>query len=330
MTATGYLAAEDRALISLHETSLRNQIVATLNVKPPDPSSYAYFLAKIAPSDAKTAKPSIDDWVRRSTAQGDFFVRNYLLTARDIELPPTPGSDWWPKTFPSDQRKTIMAALVSCRLRTLVDEWLDTGVNAKGESPGGRSIKRALSAHTAVHDFMTQSPLEFLADDYSKFVYPPDPRLRAGNVFESRDLEAIRLFANLIISDWKTRLCKCRHPKCGKYFLHPKPRRLYVHGTFCRPEHQRDASARPLTTARRSEVKSKLTKLAAEWLADPDRRVKPIWKSDPTVKDRLVRHLNDKMSRKLWALKRTPVTKNWVTRNRADIERELAAIRRRP
>ena len=323
--------APDRAIANLSEllaTSLQKQVVAALNIEPPAPSFYALFLKRVVPSEAKAARSQLKSWVGDNVAQGALFVRNYLATAPapHVQSPSTPESRWrWPEMVPRDHRKILVAALVSSHLRTLMDEWLDTGRNdEEGESPGRRNIQMALKANCAVENFVKKYPPQFLGGDYSRFAYGRDGHLEAGNVFEAQNIEATRLFVNFIISDWNKRLCKCRYSRCGKYFLREKPRPLYTNGTFCCREHQRHGSAHALTTARRSKAKFKLIQWAAQWLAEPGRRLGKRWQSDQTLKDRLVVHLNKRMIRlaNLFT-ERKQVRTHWVTRNRDEIEREL-------
>jgi hypothetical protein len=314
--------AQNSAIGNLLLTSIRQEVLKALNVKPPKPSFYISFLERIAPSDANAARSYLEDWVSKNTAQGSLFERNYLALAPEVKLPSTPESGWsWPQTVPRDQGRIVLAALVSSRLRTLVDEWLETGRNREFESPGVRNIEMTYLAYSAVDNFVRQYPPQFVPGGYSSFVYARGGHFKAGNVFESRDVEATRLFVNLIISDWNKRLCKCRY--CGEYFHFEKPRTDYPHGTFCKPEHQRNMSAYALTTSLRSQAKSNLIKLAAHWLAALGPRSAG-WKSDRTLKDQLAKHLSGQMSRKPNLCSgRDQVTGSWVTWNRNQIGREL-------
>ena len=335
MTSIKLSAAQDGEVANLANAlsaSLRQQVIAALNVKPPEPSFYVRFLEKVAPSEASAVRSQLEVWLRRNTNQGALFVRNYLANAPYIQPPSTQESRWrWPRETSREYKQIITTALVSSHLRILVDEWLDTGRNDEGESPGRRSIQMAFKANSAVDKFVRKYPPRFLLGDYSGFTYRREGNLEAGNVFEAQNVEATRLFVNLIISDWKTRLCKCRYSYCGKYFLLEKSRSVYRHGTFCSREHRRDASARALTTERRSVAKASLIKSAAQWLAEPGRRSLQHWQSDRALKDRLAKHLSKQMKKKpTLRTRRADVKAHWVTRHCDEIARELTKLQRNP
>jgi hypothetical protein len=314
----------DAQIKRLHIASIRENIVTALNVRPPSPSAYVSFLGKVAPSGAATSH--WEDWANQNTKQGLLFERNYLALAPEPKLPSTPQSRWtWPETVSHNQGKKVLAAMVSSRLRTLVDEWLETGRNEEGESPTRRNIELTRSAVMEVVDFTSKYHPQFFPGFDSSFMYPLGDH-KAGNVFEARDLEATRLFVNFVITDWKQSLCKCRYSKCGVYFIPKKLRATYPHGTFCKREHQRDMSALAATKARRSNAKSNLMKLAAQWIAarGPDSAG---WQHDGALKDQIAKYLSAQMSRKRNLCSgRDQVTKSWVTWNCEEIETALAAL----
>ena len=109
---------------------------------------------------------------------------------------------------------------------------------------------------------------------------PYDPRLMTKllvygdctGVFSSRRTSSG--FAT--ISDWGHRLCKCRY--CGLYFMHPKPRQWYKHGTFC-GDHQMSWSATGHVKGKRRIIHAALLDIAARALMK--RRVNgPHWQDN--------------------------------------------------
>ena len=157
-------------------TSLQTEIVRALNVQPPLPGIYVRFLGRVVPADTKTARSALKSWVSHQVEQGAFFKRNYLMRAPFISCASTLETGWkWPKTMTSIEKKTIADALVSSRLRALVDVWLDTGWNQNvDESPEKRSLERAPGAHSVVDSFVKKYPPQFILGDFSQFIYQRD------------------------------------------------------------------------------------------------------------------------------------------------------------
>jgi hypothetical protein len=65
--------------------------------------------------------------------------------------------------------------------------------------------------------------------------------------------EAQRLFTGLMLAEWRTSICKCRHPRCGKYFWIRTPQRAgYKNGT-CEPQCRKRLSAEQTVGAARAD-----------------------------------------------------------------------------
>jgi len=143
---------------------------------------------------------------------------------------------------------------------------------------------------------------------------------QAADFFEAAQFEANRLFGGIIASDWSQCLCKCRYRPCGRYFIRAKLRRAYRHGTFCSHEHRNHASAVAVFTAQRSRAKLSLIELAAKWLVQQDRSSP--WQGKVDSRRRLAAFLSMRVGqdRNLQS-GRESVQLNWVTRNRAAIEK---------
>ena len=188
-------------------------------------------------------------------------------------------------------------ALVSAHLRTLVDEWLETGRNPNGtEWPAGRHLSRALLGWDVTCEFLEQSRLNMRpASATTGFVLtiaqPDWKRPLVADYFAAQKAEAKRLFVGILASEWQERLCKCRYDPCGRYFVSRKLRECYRHGIFCSSEHLGRASADALTKARRSQARRSLTEEAAKWLLNHGCDV-AAWQNDRPLKRRLAVYLS--------------------------------------
>jgi hypothetical protein len=226
------------------------------------------------------------------------------------------------------------------RLRQLVDEWIETGFSSDGgDAPQRRELIRTREAVVAVRACAATNPcqLHFLEKTAELVVVVGVP---AASLFNSgrnlidrwsgtRDAiaDADRIFTSMMTSGWKYEVCKCRH--CGRYFIPPKLRRTYRHGTFCSRQHQRLSSAAACTNQRRTRVRDALLDFAATWVLK--RAQNPLWQDDKTLKRSLAAALSAEIARKpdLQA-NRQGIRINWVTWNAAQIEKrrlELVTLR---
>jgi hypothetical protein len=230
------------------------------------------------------------------------------------------------------------SAVIATRLRSLVDEWLDSGRKPDGEErPDQRRLAGTREALATVKASAATTPCRLIfIERTGELVVGVDTALASPDsnpysrldVFKEALAEADRMFTEIMAGEWKYQFCKCR--QCGQYFLLPKPRRSYRHGTFCSREHQRHASAAALTKERRERIKVELLKYAAQWL----RRRRDSGRGrqgDYGLKEALAAALSERISRdpNLRAGKEC-IKVNWVTRHMTEIEkrcRELVTLR---
>jgi len=246
------------------------------------------------------------------------FIRELARTS-----PPEIGDEW----------EAYLLAVLGVSLRSLVDQWLVTGIQDDGsESLASRNLSHT-SASLDLAAYLERYParVDFAANGSELSVCIadvgalPPPTL---NPYYDVGEEATRLFLGMMTSDWKERLCKCVH--CGKYFLHAHPRKVYTHGTFCCRQHQSHATAVRSTKARRVRAKSELLEFAAEHLVK-SKVSGPEWKKSPETRTQLAiqisRHIFKSRNPILKAYAQV-VKSNWVTRNRHEIEQKRIELAR--
>jgi hypothetical protein len=321
----------------LNEVSER-EVLTALNTQPPDPQTYVRFLEAHWKAANPQASPRpmaalihrFPPWIAdQPTGAAELFTQNYLVRAPFYNPPATAPS---PPRAPAEQKlsRVIGDALVSAYLRELVDAWLESGRGTHGsESPAGRNLFRAHHCWEVVYEFLQQHPPSLEPDIQGtgfKLTIAPTrwkPRL-SGSFFAIQRARAHRLFIGILTSPWAFRLCKCRHPRCGRYFVATQIRRSYRHGTFCSREHRVYAGAQAFMKQRRKLAQNELIEQAALWLSRGGRTA--AWQADPRLKVRLVAALNQRIGRSpdLVAV-RGSVGVKWVTRNRAAIERQRKA-----
>jgi hypothetical protein len=315
-------------MLTIQNAVTEYEVIDLLNIEPPSPSSYAQFVERYwraaTPTKRYDVHPSVllRDWADNAIAG---FVRNYLATS-PVFTPRVDAAGGWglPVTISREESRLMAAALVSAYLRTHVDDWLETGRNRDGsESPLRRDLLKSFVTHEAFRRHKRNLPRSLpLFPDPRGFRIMIAERLSepsAQSFFEAQSVDAQRLFVGIMASDWSERLCKCRYPLCGKYFLCSKVRRSYRHGTFCSPEHRSRASADALTKRRRSDVRRELEEYAARQLAKW--RSTSAWQDDNAVKLRLAVSLSTRMNEKAWLRAgRHDVRVNWVTRHSTAIE----------
>lgn len=304
---------------------------------PPSPSSYAQFLRRLldAMSSDEASYHALAEWVaganERFGDQEEGFVLNYLAKAPIIRCPAREDGQGWqlPDTISRRKSMPMRAALTSAHLRSYVDAWLESGRNADGsESPAQRDLRRAPDALDDLRSYLEQAPAGLIPsigpsgfDLVISIAEPTAYSGRARDFFEAQAIEAKRLFVGIIASDWKGRLCKCRYRRCGRYFLHPKPRQCYRHGTFCSPHHAMGAGAERsirMSRAKGSEtLVDEAARLLCEWKIGS-----PGWLVDVALKRRLAGELCSVIARMNLHRYRDEVKMNWVTHHQAIIERK--------
>ncbi len=333
----------------IHNWITEETIKTVLNLAPPSPSSYARFLEKFLegmhadkPSDAGQQRVGPADAILRQwaddatreigeTRQGG-FLQNYLARAPTIHPPSQAHTHGWklPETISRQESYPFRDPLMSAHLRVYVDAWLGTGRHADGsEWPGRRNLRKAQHALFALWEYLENSRPELSLTINDPNCYDLElsvalPTAYSGGVrdfFEAQIIEAKRHFLGIMASDWKDRLCKCRYHRCGCYFLHPRPRRSYRHGTFCCLAHARSAGAEECLGKSRTHGKQKLVEAAARMLlkrgiADPR------WQDDARLKKSLADELCLVIAAERLQGYRDQVKVNWVTCNQDVIERK--------
>lgn len=314
------------------------EVISALNIEPPSPSSYGQFLGKYA-AGAQLEAPVdfiICEWESREnrpSAGGSWFISNYLLWAPTIVAPSLSTEEGWrmPDTIDRKDSAPIGAALTSAHLRQRVDEWLDTGRRLDGsERPKGRKISSAQNWWLAVQKYLEDNPMTFTpilnTDGFHLEVAEPRWDVRGARDFFSAQVQsALRLFVGVLASDWKERLCKCRYAACGRYFIHPKPRNSYEHGTFCRHEHASHAAGKELVRSSRRRATQELIGAAARKLLRY-RIGDPQWQDDSGIKRRLAAELCHVIAARRLESYRQEVRLNWITHHRLAIEQKRVEL----
>ena len=318
------------------------EILAVLNQEPPRPAAYAQFVKQYwkgahpeaGPDEVAEFRTRLREWADAEDESGA-FTRNYLEQAPSFDPPAAPIGRGWrlPAAISRAESRLIADGLISAHLRSLVDGWMATGRERNGrEYPARRNIHRASTAAEAAVAFMEESsPRLSLAPDGGglqlELAQPDWAHPWAEDFFKAQHIEARRLFVGILASEWKLRLCKCRYPPCGLYFVGTKLRSCYKRGTFCKPVHRAHASAENLTRARRLAATTELIDTAARWLSG---KRASNWQSDEDLKAELVFVLCAQL-RKNPTLRtgRDQIGSKWVTRNRAAIEQRRRQLARR-
>ena len=230
--------------------------------------------------------------------------------------------------------------IIAIKLRQYVDEWLETGwTEDGGERPEHRSLIKAPLAMKVLQNYASKQnprlrflrvPPEFVVEVGSSGDHPQASITSAFvDTIDRVRSDVARLFFGLITSDWGPHLCKCRY--CGRYFVHPKTRPWYKHGTFCDSHHQMLWNATRRGKEKRSLIHSALLDIAAKELMK--RRINgPQWQDDMSRKIQLANDVSAWIRKKGNASLRhlrSSVKLTWVTRNRQEIEKrrlELGSI----
>ena len=253
------------------------------------------------------------------------FSERYWAGAEAKALP---GQGWrLPETVSRREAQPIRAALTASHLRGYVDAWLETGRKPDGsECPKKRTLSYvAPSPLFAVEEYLEKYPTTFapVLNARGFTLQVAERRWPSGvahDFFQAQAHSALRLFVGMFASDWKERLCKCRYSKCGRYFLHPKPRETYKKGIYCTPKCAKAAAAVAANLKRRDQGKARLIDAAARLLLR--RRIAGrTWQDDADLKGRLAEKLSVVIGEEELQGYRDEVKVNWVTRNRDAIER---------
>jgi hypothetical protein len=234
-----------------------------------------------------------------------FYETNCAAVHPDIDV------DEFCKQQRTDRK---VAARTVC---TCIDEWIDSGKNGTRETASNRHESRAQQAaleaaaywktSQTVLETSTLSTLRLLPQDQSNFENP---------MWQAR-----RIIALVLSSDLRLRIAKCRYKNCKRpYFVFDKPNKTYEYGLFCCIEHNRSSTVPIRIQERRQKFEHKLVVWAAKYVLE---RAVPDWQANVIFKEKLAKHLTSLIAKEK-APTRDNVTKNWVTRNAAQIRAKVA------
>jgi hypothetical protein len=197
-------------------------------------------------------------------------------------------------------------------LRRLADEWIDSGKSRSGE--GENPVERRLTPNLReLLDGWASRNKPFIGFKPSGDIvlFMPACKMDFSSPLEAARNEAVRLFATFMDSPHRSRLCKCR--RCNVYYYTQRQPRGYIkNGTYC-PKHRNSASANRSNLRRRiPERKRKLNLASRCWGRWPKRLT-----DAGTQAQWVAETVNEKLDRYC-----TPISRNWVTRNRAEIGAE--------
>ena len=228
------------------------------------------------------------------------------------------------EALPRKETTPFFLALRSRYLRNFIDAWLETGLRDDGsESPVERDLFRARTVWPAALNYLEENPPAVTFSPISRGLSVTFGGLSRGQArptdpFGGAHFDALRFFVEVIASDWRACLCKCRHASCGRYFLLKKPRKGYRHGTFCSPKHQRFASAVVVLKKCRIQLKKELIEMAAKWLLGRGPAGNR-WQGNTELKRRLASHMS--ANKRCRDLGRT-IQSNWVSWHHHEIEKK--------
>jgi DNA-binding CsgD family transcriptional regulator len=231
---------------------------------------------------------------------------------------PMQGSPWM---LSSDGDLTA-PAVTGARVRQLVEEFLDTGLDpgTGAESPGRRCLARTTEALAALRSSIENPCWLLFNEKTSEMVVAVPSKPLSPSPVPLPDLigyalgEADRLFTLIMAAgEWKYRLCKCRY--CGLYFEHAKPRRSYLRGIFCCQYHQHQANAVAFRRNQRQRNRDELVDFVASWLIE-QRSEGRGWRNQRGIRSALAAILSERTGPD----PTLQMGKNWITWHKDEIE----------
>jgi len=212
-------------------------------------------------------------------------------------------------------------------LRSLADQWIATGRTSGeyGEDPRKRALTTALKI--TLNKWAAGNKLDSRFDDAGEWIVSlPVVKISfAGEgvlitLIEAAVQEAVRLFAAFFDSPYRYLLCQCR--SCNTYYFSQRQRKsLIKYGTYCRRQ-RRIASALRSYKAKRASAQERRLQVAAIWKNKFPKDIQGDWPKEAAW---IASKVNDNMSPI-----GTPIGRNWVTVNRAEIERRSTALQAPP
>jgi hypothetical protein len=167
----------------------------------------------------------------------------------------------------------------AARLRTLVDEWLNSGLGPTGEEDARtRDLAKTPTAARVLQKYSRkQSVLLVVGPEGLHVTLHGGPQWTIGDSMKSPDVPlrprstediADGLFAQFCLSEWRCKLAKCRRAGCGRYFWLNHWNRLYKRGIACPGCARIRSSENSTIRARKQDHADKLARAAAaigEW-----------------------------------------------------------------
>lgn len=191
-------------------------------------------------------------------------------------------------------------------LRTLVDDWIESGRDGTFEDPLKRHLSEALSSALHHWSFRNGPKLSFKHWSGEPSLYMPAVRAAETECpFQNAWDNAISLFAQLLDSTYRYRIAKCRAKACTYYYTDRVPRGPLKYGTYC-PAHRQKASAiRAVYRQRNAMNENRLTIAQGLWGHWP-----PEYRTDRSQKLWLVSEISERQSKAYPGIKI-----NWVSRH---------------
>jgi hypothetical protein len=210
-------------------------------------------------------------------------------------------------------------------LRSLVDEWLDSGFFHGSEVPKKRNFEKSPRVQLALFSFSKSGKLLLVPYGDRPLLYLDEkhlPVVRRDEVSGLDYIEPLDLsfeeisqeeMAFILLSDLRVRLAKCR--KCNTYFLLKHWNRTYSHGTKCDTcgrESRKDDSVASTASARANAYEV-LYRLAAKKFRKK-LEGSAGWQKDKALKTAIAEYLNPHIQRSttLRAIHNKPITGKWT------------------
>jgi len=208
--------------------------------------------------------------------------------------------------------------------RALVNQWINSGIEAEIESPLNRDVRKVLPGDTTpLFDIlyawlnrnmpkpalMNSGKIAILAQSPSNWTTDEQGLAKRVEPEEYAKECAIFHFKELLDTPGAHRLGRCNNPECGRHYLRRRLRKKEIkRGTFCTECVGKGSQVR--TRATRDRRRQTLIESAAGY-----------WTQGKAV--RLRGTLSDWVAGKLRKEQNITITRKWVSRNRKAIEIEV-------
>jgi len=216
-------------------------------------------------------------------------------------------------------------------LRSYVDEWISTGIEADGaECTADRDLSQAPQAALVVGRYTDENPPIVAISDGGPtalgvlFGSRRLEHLEGGHPIRDAEAEAARLFTLLQASDWRHTVAKCK--VCDGYYQISNPERRYQYGTQ-HPKCARKASALRITRERRKWADDELLAAAAKFVRAYHGKP-PRWQQTHPIAVWLAKQLTAFLASRLLQT-RDEVKRNFVTLHWREIEARVQAGERK-